>query len=343
MKNNNKISPFVTFDPDICTGCAACVKACPTKAIRIKNDRSIQTVDHCISCGECVRVCPNSAISYDIFNTIFNIKQAGDDQVPIAIVSPVLYSQFPEILPEEILMGLKKLGFHHTIDLSNYTELFQYATDEYIKINKDKKELPTPLISPICPVVIRLIAVRFPSLLNHVLPLKRPVELIEPDIKLRLSDKFGVKENKINLCHLTPCPSKKVTTHMMKRSHIDSSIGINEIYMKLAKELEKIKDTDMTSLHELLNPFSSARGQMWAMSGGEIAGLRTENTFAVSGLKETITYLEKIELGLFQDIDYIEFRCCPEGCVGGPLTAIDKYLAKSTVHKLVKKFGIGKR
>jgi len=82
---------------------------------------------------------------------------------------------------------------------------------------------------------------------------------------------------------------------------------------------------------------------MWGMSGGEIAGLRTENTFAVSGLKETIAYLEKIELGLFQDMDYLEFRSCPEGCLGGPLTAIDKYLAKSTVHKLVKRFGIGKR
>jgi hypothetical protein len=99
----------------------------------------------------------------------------------------------------------------------------------------------------------------------------------------------------------------------------------------------------MTSLYELSNSFASARGPMWGMSGGEIAGFRTESSFAVSGLKETITYLEKIELGLFQDVDYIEFRCCPEGCIGGPLTAIDKYLAKSTVHKLVKRFGIGKR
>jgi iron only hydrogenase large subunit-like protein len=272
------------------------------------------------------------------------MEQAGDDKGNVAIVSPVLYSQFPETLPNEILAGLKKLGFVHAIDLSSYTEMFQYATDEYIKRNKGNKKLPTPLISPICPVVIRLISVRFPNLLDHVLPLKRPVELIEPEIKQQLSDQLGIKKDKINLCHITPCPSKKVSTHMMKRSNIDSTIGINEVYKKLSKELKDVRENDdITSLHEISNSTTSARGSMWGMSGGEIAGLRAENTFAVSGLNETITYLEKIELGLFQDIDYIEFRCCPEGCLGGPLTAIDKYLAKNTVHKLVKRFGIGRR
>jgi len=340
MEKGKRIFPFVTFDQDICTGCAACVKACPTKAMRIKNDKSIRSVDHCITCGECVRVCPHSAISSDIFD----IYKIGDDKASIAIVSPVLYSQFPDMLPEEILRGLKKIGFHHTIDLSNYTEMFQYATDEYIKRNKTSKELPTPLISPICPVISRLITVRFPDLLDHIIPLKRPVELIEPEIKQNLSKQLGIKKDLISLCHITPCPSKKLSTDMMKRTGIDSSVGINEIYRKLSKELKESTDNDdITSLHEYTNLSSSARGSMWGMSGGEIAGLRTENTFAVSGLNESITYLEKIELGLFQDIDYIEFRCCPEGCIGGPLTAIDKYLAKNTVHKLVKRFGIGRR
>ncbi|MBW1641719.1 MAG: 4Fe-4S binding protein [Deltaproteobacteria bacterium] len=336
MKNDNKISPYLIFDPDICTGCAACVKACPTKAIRIKNDKSIRTVDYCITCGECVRICPHSALSSDIFD----MNQIGNGQISVAIVSPVLYSQFPEMLPEEILTGLKKIGFDHTIDLSRYTELFQYATDEFIKRNKISNELPTPLISPICPVIIRLIMVRFPNLLDQVIPLKRPVELIELEIKQQLSDRFGVKKDLINLCNITPCPSQKVSTHMMKLSNIDSSVGINKIYRKLSQELEKMEENDTTSLHE---SYESARGPMWGMSGGEIAGLRTENTFAVSGLNETITYLEKIELGLFQDIDYIEFRCCPEGCIGGPLTVTDKYLAKNTVHKLVERFGIGRR
>jgi hypothetical protein len=82
---------------------------------------------------------------------------------------------------------------------------------------------------------------------------------------------------------------------------------------------------------------------MWGMSGGEIADMDIDKSLAVSGMEETIRYLEKIELGLFQDIEYIEFRTCREGCLGGVLNAIDKYLAKGAVQKMIKRFGLGRR
>ena len=79
-----------------------------------------------------------------------------------------------------------------------------------------------------------------------------------------------------------------------------------------------------------------------AQIGGEIAGLEM-NCLAISGLKETILYLSKIEMGLFKDIDYIEFRTCPEGCIGGPLAVADKYQAKHHLQRLVRQFGLEKR
>jgi hypothetical protein len=88
---------------------------------------------------------------------------------------------------------------------------------------------------------------------------------------------------------------------------------------------------------------ATGNASMWAMSGGEIADMDIEKSLAVSGMEETISYLEKIELGLFQDIEYIEFRTCREGCLGGVLNAIDKYLAKGAVQKMIKRFGLGRR
>jgi hypothetical protein len=55
-----------------------------------------------------------------------------------------------------------------------------------------------------------------------------------------------------------------------------------------------------------------------------------------------MNYLAKIEMGLFKDLEYIEFRTCREGCLGGVLTVLDKYLAKSYTQKMVKKFGQSK-
>jgi hypothetical protein len=79
------------------------------------------------------------------------------------------------------------------------------------------------------------------------------------------------------------------------------------------------------------------------MSGGEIAGLDDVTCLAVSGMQETIRYLEKIEMGLFREYEYFEFRSCPEGCIGGPLTVADKYQAKGTLQKFVRMFGQAKR
>jgi hypothetical protein len=39
----------------------------------------------------------------------------------------------------------------------------------------------------------------------------------------------------------------------------------------------------------------------------------------------------------------VEFRACPEGCIGGPLTAIDRYQAKHTLQRLLRMFGVEKR
>ena len=40
-----------------------------------------------------------------------------------------------------------------------------------------REDIPKPVISSACPVVVRLISVRFPSLLDNVIPIMPPVEL----------------------------------------------------------------------------------------------------------------------------------------------------------------------
>ncbi len=45
-----------------CTGCGACVDACPVNAIKIENDKAVIS-DDCIDCGACVNQCPVEAIS----------------------------------------------------------------------------------------------------------------------------------------------------------------------------------------------------------------------------------------------------------------------------------------
>jgi ferredoxin len=87
---------YVRFDDDRCTGCAACLKVCPTKAIRIRNHSSIRLVDQCIGCGACITACAAGAITAATCKP----ENIGQDHVAIALVSPVLYAQFPNAMPK---------------------------------------------------------------------------------------------------------------------------------------------------------------------------------------------------------------------------------------------------
>jgi NAD-dependent dihydropyrimidine dehydrogenase PreA subunit len=56
---------FVEVDPDMCSGCEACVEACQVDAMKINEDEGVSVVDlnRCIGCGNCVPVCPADAIT----------------------------------------------------------------------------------------------------------------------------------------------------------------------------------------------------------------------------------------------------------------------------------------
>lgn len=330
-----KSSHFVRIEENRCNGCVLCMKACPTKAIRVKDGRVARIEGPCIDCGECIRVCPRGAVK---------AITTGNDASKISPftilnVSPVLYAQFGEdYRPNEILLALRKT-FRYIYDQAYTNEFCNVATELYIRESREKEETPWPLISPICPVVNRLIAFRFPSLLNHSLPIVSAREIAARELKRRLCCETVFKTEDFGVYHVTPCSAKMIAIkeHMfLESSNIDGALGINEIFEVVARNIGKVKEDII--LHR-----SSGVGMGWGMSGGEIAGLDNGNYLAVSGIQETIRYLEKIEMGLLSDIEYVEFRACVEGCIGGPMTVIDSYQAKHTLQKLVRMFGVEKR
>ncbi len=48
-----------------CTGCATCVRLCPTANIRMKNGHPVW-LGHCTQCQACIAICPEDAIEYGI-------------------------------------------------------------------------------------------------------------------------------------------------------------------------------------------------------------------------------------------------------------------------------------
>lgn len=344
MKDNLHSHRYVSFRENLCTGCGSCLPVCPTAAIRVRNGKSIRIEGQCIGCGECIRICPAGAVSA-ISDGPLCIDR---DTIAMAMVSPVLYSQFPGVMPKDILLGLREIGFHHTVDMSYFAEMFQFAAEEFIARNRTSGQAPWPLISPVCPVVVRLIAYRFPSLLDHILPILRPVALMSREVKTRIGEEHGDKADQVTVYYINPCPTLGAPPPADRRAEmpLERAIGINQVFPQLARQVERIMAADRISFFQHRFEYetcASGNGPLWGMSGGEVADMDSDRTLAVSGLKEVVSYLAKIEMGIFQDMEYLEFRTCPEGCIGGVLTAVDRYLAKSAAQRMIKRIGLGKR
>ncbi len=331
---------YVRFDTDRCTGCAACLRVCPTKAIRIREHKSLRIVDQCIGCGECLRICPAGAVSAA---ADARPDEIGRDHVAVALVSPVLYAQFPGVVPGGVLMALRRMGFTHTVDMSFFLEMFQYAAEEFIARNRSAAVAPWPLISPICPVVVRLIAFQFPSLLPHLLPVLRPVALMAREVRRRIVPQHP-GDRPVVLYYINPCPTKALPPGPVPVA--ETAVGINALFTDLKRRLDQVMSSDVLPFSSSGFEFetcASGNPALGAISGGEIANLPIEKSLSVHGLGETIAYLHQIEMGRLKDMEYIEFRTCREGCIGGVLTAVDKYLARRNVQRMVAEFGLGRR
>lgn len=317
-----------------CIGCVRCMKGCPTKAIRVKNGKAIINKERCIDCGECLRVCQ--------YNAVVPITTSSADlnkfRYRVAVPSPVLYSQFGQhIMPNEILSMLKELGFDFVYDEALMCEMTSGAIEEYLDDNKG----PKPVISSTCPVVVRLIQRLFPSLCNRIIPIEPPREIAAKNLRAEISNKYKVKKEDIGIIHITPCAAKMVSINhpeTLQKSYLDGALSIQDIYNEI---MMKLKKTEKPYILETQRQVSGI-GIGWAIAGGEIRGLKYFHSVSVSGVYDTIKILEDVEAGRLDNIEYLGCLICPDGCVGGPLTVENRFMAKSNVLRLIKTFG-GKR
>ena len=109
-------SQSVELDVSKCTGCTACLKHCPTEAIRIRGGHAQINPDRCIDCGECIRACPNSAKKAQCSKVEHYMDKY---KYKIAIPAPALFGQFDELDDiDYVLQGLLEIGFDDVFEVS---------------------------------------------------------------------------------------------------------------------------------------------------------------------------------------------------------------------------------
>ena len=306
-----------------CQGCINCIKYCPTQAIRVHNGKAHIIDKFCIDCGRCIRYCPHHAKVpvYDPLSVINDFKYT------VALPAPSLYAQYNNLVNVDIVLNaLLKLGFDDVYEVSAAAELVSEVSREYIK----EHAAEAPFISSACPSVIRLIRVKFPSLISRLLPIKAPVEVAAEIARAKAVEKTGLNPDDIGIIFISPCPSKVSYAKAplgIKKSSIDNVVAIKDVYPLLLPHMKH----DETQLKPLSH--SGRIGIGWSNAGGEVGGLLVDNYLAADGIVNILRVLEELEDEKLHGLTFVELN---GGCVGGTLTVENAYIAMTKTKRLTK-------
>ena len=320
----NRYEHSVYLDEKKCSGCTACLKHCPTEAIRIREGHASIDPDRCIDCGECIRVCPHNAKK-----AVCEKLSAMDKfKWKIALPAPSLYGQFDNLEDVDyVLDGLIKIGFDDVFEVSAAAELVSAYTRLYLKTEGVKK----PAISSACPVVIRLIGLRFPSLTDNIIHMLPPMEVAAMLARKRAKREHPeLSDEEIGVCFISPCPAK--VSYVKNgfagyKSQVDTVVSINDIYFQLIAKMQPKADVKSLSNSGMI-------GIGWASTGGEATAIFNESYLAADGIENVIRVLDQVENGNIPPLEFIELNACSGGCVGGVMTMQNPFIAKARLQTL---------
>lgn len=322
----------VRLDVSKCTGCTNCLRRCPTEAIRIRDGHAVINDSRCIDCGECIRTCDNKAKKA----VVEKLEAMDRFRYKIALPAPSLYGQFENLDDVDyVLDGLLKIGFDDVFEVSKAAELVSAYTRQYLKTEGVK----LPIISSACPVIVRLIALRFPSLNDNVMHMLPPMEVAATLARKRAKERHPeLADDEIGVCFISPCPAK--ASYVKNgfadyQSQVDVVISMSDVYFMLISKMSR--DEEVVSMTE-----SGMVGIGWASSGGEATALFNDEYLAADGIENVINVLEQMENGNMPQVKFVELDACTAGCVGGVLTVQNPYIAKTKLQSLRRYLPVSK-
>ena len=308
-----------------CRDCYKCVRACPVKAIQIKDGNAMIIKDRCIYCGRCVHVCPNSA------------KKVRDDRerAKLAISSGrrVICSLAPSYASEfrgqekALLTALKKLGFAAVSETAIGAALVSQALDIYAS----EHDGGVPFVGTACPSVVELVKKYYPESVPSLAPVPSPLQTHAAYLRHIYNDDFAI-------VFIGPCIAKKTEADMAP-GYPDVALTFAELRQWLAEEgidLSAVEEEDVDFI-----PAKAGMATIYPIEGGQIASSKLwggrsfgSDALSFSGIDQVMSALD----GKGGTRSFLELLACDGGCINGPSASDSVSMAErkkaSTEHTL---------
>lgn len=297
-----------------CKDCFKCVRICPVKAVRRRDERAQFVARECVQCGLCLESCPQHAIS--VYSDIDKVKSflAKGEKIVLTI-SPAYLGVIDEAEPGQFIQALYQMGFY---DVRETAEGAIYVTNEYDRL-LEENEMDT-IISSACPVVCSMIEKYYPDLVDDLAPVVSPVVAMGQILRREYADD-------VKIVSVTSCLAEadEVLRDPRTKGYIDAVISFKELRTWMESKDVVVKQCD-TYHHRRVNPMICGA---YAMCGGAIKALRAKSgekdsykRISVHGIEECQKMLECIRRGEIKHC-FVELRSCKSGCVNGPVSGKD--------------------
>ncbi|QZY54584.1 [Fe-Fe] hydrogenase large subunit C-terminal domain-containing protein [Crassaminicella profunda] len=318
---------ILNFSQANCKNCYKCLRVCPVKAIKIKNEQAEIVEDLCIGCGQCLVVCPQNA--RQIKSDLQEVKDAiKSKRKVVASIAPTFAGAFSMTDARQIVSALNVLGFSIVEETAIGAEIVAKLYKKYLDSGKYKN-----LITTSCPSGNYLVEKYFPSLIKYLAPVVSPMIAHGKLLK----HEYGMDSYTV---FIGPCTGKKIESiNFQHKGTIDAVLTFEELTKWL--EEENIILSDLVP-----KPFdgdSSKKGCGFPLEGGVLKSFLNEDktkyeVIKVDGIDQCMKIFQSIENDHIENV-CIEVNTCRGSCVGGsgmPKEEKDFYKSQRKIKEYVK-------
>lgn len=298
---------LLNFNKANCKHCYKCLRVCPVKAIKFKNDQANIVEERCIACGHCFIACPQNARK--VKSDLESIKEAiHEGKKVVATVAPSYVGAFDLDKVEQMVYALKKLGFDVVEETAIGADVVASLYTQNINYENYKN-----IITTACPSSNFLIEKYFPSLIDYMLPIVSPMIAHGKMLK----HAYGMDSYVI---FIGPCIAKKVEANEPQHNDIIDAVMTFEELDNWFKE----ENIDLKNMKYA--PFdndSTGRGRRFPIEAGVLKSFITDDikncydVININGVEDCIEILETLDN---ENVDgvCVELNACRGGCVNGP-------------------------
>ncbi len=292
---------------DRCRKCYACVRNCPVKAIKVKQDCAEVIHDRCIGCGKCIKVCSQQAkLIADCIEETQRLL-AGRDEV-VAVLGCSFPAFFNDVRAGQLVTGIKRLGFDEVHEGTSGVELVR---EHYSRLIEEPGG--TPMISTHCPTIVDLIERHYPQLLRNLMGVVSPMVAIGRFIKAR-------RGKKTRVIYISSCIAGKFE---IEAEPVAGAIDVVLTYKELNQMLRE-SGIDLTRLPDgVFDGVMPERGRLFSISRGPFEAFGVQSDFfapdfvSTEGEESALEIIKDLAAGRITP-RLVDLRFCNGGCIGGP-------------------------